>query len=61
MALQGKSTKEMRIRRVPIEIHKAIVAHQGLMNQKSKTEVSLDEAAIDIWKKGILTIPSINQ
>ena len=50
----------MRISRVPIDIHKAIVAHQGLMNQKANEDVSLDEAAIDLWKKAISEIPALN-
>lgn len=54
-------SKEMRVRKVPIEIHKAIVAHQGLMSQKTDVDVSLDEAAIDLWSKAIAQIPALNQ
>lgn len=62
MSTVGKKRtyKEMRVRKVPIEIHKAIVAHQGLLAQKTDDDVSLDEAAIDLWKKAIITIPALN-
>lgn len=59
--VKNRKSKEMRIRKVPIHIHKAIVAHQGLLAQKSSSTISLDEAAIDLWSKGISTIPALNQ
>lgn len=56
-----RKSKEMRVRRVPIEVHKAIVAHQGLLAQKSEESISLDDAAIDLWRKAIVSIPALNQ
>lgn len=56
-----RKSREMRIRKVPIAIHKAIVAHQGLMGQRTDDSVTIDDAAIDLWQKAISSIPALNQ
>jgi hypothetical protein len=61
MAKRNGATKEMRIKKVPVAIHKAILAHQAILNRKSKTKITLDDAAIDLWDKGISSVPSLNQ
>jgi hypothetical protein len=64
MAAKTQSQREfvhLRQNNVPVRIHKQIVAHQKFMNLKSKTDVSIEEAAIDLWKRGIETMPHLNQ
>lgn len=50
----------MRQDRVPGEVHRCLLAHQKFMNLKTAHDVSLEEAAIDIWKKGIATVSHLN-
>lgn len=60
MSLLKKKKKpfvNMRIK-APSEIHSGIVAHQGLMRKNSEYEIPLEEAAIDLIKRGMQTIPS---
>lgn len=56
-----RNSKEMRVRKVPIKIHRAIVTHQGMLAQMGEKDISLDEAAIDLWQKAISIIPALNQ
>lgn len=48
--LKQKATRHMRITGVPAEIHRAIIIHQKILSLKSNTDVSVDEAAIDLWR-----------
>ena len=58
---QPKEFVHLRQNNVPSKIHKQLVAHQKFMNLKSKYDVSLEEAVIDLWKRGIETMPHLNQ
>lgn len=50
----------MRQDRVPGDVHRRILAHQRFMNLKTEHDVTLEEAAIDLWKKGIETLSHLN-
>lgn len=56
-----KISREMRVRKVPIDIHRSIVIQQKIMSKDKEAEVSLDEAAIEVWRLGILAIPHLNK
>lgn len=47
--------------KVPAKVHKQLVAHQKFMNLKSKHDVTLEEASIDLLKRGIETLMHLNQ
>lgn len=46
----------MRIRKVPIDIHRSIVIHQKIMTKNNEEEVSLDEAVIEVLRVGLAAI-----
>lgn len=46
--------------KAPEDVHKKIVAHQKLMNIKSDDFISIDDAAIDLLRKGISTVAALN-
>ena len=57
----SKPHRELRIKRVPIDLHSKIIAHQKLLSVKSNMpDLSVDDAAIDLLKKGTESIPALN-
>lgn len=54
-----KQFVQMRQERVPSDVHKALLAHQKILNLKSDHQVTLEDASIDMWKKGIATMPHL--
>jgi hypothetical protein len=54
--IKSKKTRELRIKDVPISIHRKIVAHQKLMAAQANKDVLLDEAAIDLLEKATQSI-----
>ena len=63
MAIKKKAKQflQMRQKQVPFEIHRKMLAHQKFMSLKSDHEVTLEEAAIDIWERGLKTLAYLNQ
>lgn len=52
-------SKEMRVREVPLEVHKKIVIHQKILALQTKKDITLDEACIDLWERALKNIPAI--
>lgn len=61
MAIIKNEVRQMRIKDVPIELHRLVVAHQKLLSIKEKKHISLDDATIDMLKVGAANIPALNQ
>lgn len=49
----------MRVREVPLEVHKKIVIHQKILALQTKKDITLDEACIDLWERALKNIPAI--
>lgn len=59
MTNPAKKSREMRIRKVPINVHRSIVVHQKIMSRDNNQDVSIEEAAIDLLEKAILGTPHL--
>lgn len=47
---KGKE-RHMRIKGVPEDVHRAIIVHQKQLSFRKNTDVTIDEASIDLWRE----------
>lgn len=51
---------KMRQDNVPSDLHKKLLAHQAFMNITSRHKVKLEDAVVDVLKKGIENLTHLN-
>ena len=56
-----KEVRQMRIKDVPMDIHRRVVAYQKILAIQKKSDISQDEATIELLRQACDLIPALNQ